>query len=808
MELPNAYNAKEVEKKWQDFWEKSKIYKFDPDSKKKIFSIDTPPPYASAGHLHIGHALHYTQFEIIARAKRMLGYNVYFAPCFDNNGLPTERYVESKFNISKDKTTKAEFRELCLKESKIVEAEYANRVFKLLGHSYDWDLLYTTIGNEAQKVSQTSFVDLYKKGHLYRGEEPTLWCTFHQTAIAQAEVEDKERTTKLNYINFGLEDGGKIEIATTRPEFLAACVGIFVHPDDKRYEKLVGKNAIVPLFNLKVPIMKDTAVDPEFGSGIVMICTFGDTTDINWWKTHRLPLRIILTKDGKLNEHAGPYKGMGLDAARAAILDDLKAKGNFIKDEPLKQTVGACWRCGTPIEFIVAKQWFIRTLDYKKELIAQANKINWHPEFFKKRFEDWTNNLAWDWCISRQRFYGVPIPVWYCKKCGEVMIPDEKDLPLDPEQAKPKNKCKCGSSEFEPEHDVFDTWMTSSMSPEIAIRWLEKPKNFKKMLPMTLRPQSHDIIRTWAFYTILKSYLHFKSIPWKDILIGTFVLDPQGRGMHKSKGNAIWTHELLDKFNVDVVRYWVGTANFGDDLPFKEKDLIAGQKFQTKLWNASRFAIMHLKDYDNKKPKKLELYDKALLSKLNKLAKQAAEYLEAYRVSDAKKIVEYFFWHDLCDNYLEVVKDRMYNADKRGKDARRSAQYALYTALLAILKMIAPIMPHITEEIYQSFFKQFENAESIHISGWPEYDKKMSDEVAEKAGAVADAAVEHARRAKSEQNLSLKSELKELAVEAKISEKDFDAVKEDVIGATKAVTVLFKNLDESDKKDIEIHIKL
>lgn len=790
MQLPKQYNAEEIEKKWQKYWEERKIYKFDKKSKKPIYSIDVPPPYASAGHLHIGHALHYTQFEIIARYRRMNGYNVYFAPCFDNNGLPTEKYVEDKFKISKENVTKAEFRKLCKEESAKVEKEYANKVFRRLGHSYDWSLLYTTIDPRAQKVAQLSFLDLVKKNESYRSEEPTLWCIKHQTALAQAEIEDLQRTTKLNYIYFDMEDGSKIEIATTRPEFLPACVGIFVHPKDKRYKHLLGQKATVPIFKQKIPIMKDEQVDQTFGSGILMVCTFGDTADIERWKIHKLPLKIILAKDGKLNKECGKYAGLTIKEAQEKIIQDLDDQGYLIKQEQLQQTVGTCWRCHTPIEFIITKQWFIKTLAHKEKLIHQGRQINWYPEYYRKRYEDWTNNLAWDWCISRQRFYGVPIPAWYCKKCGETILPEEKDLPIDPEQTKPKKSCKCRSNEFKPDPDVFDTWMTSSMTPQVAIQWPEKPEQFKKMFPTSLRPQAHDIIRTWAFYTILKSLLHFNKIPWKDIALGTYVLDPKGHGMHKSKGNAIWSHELLDKYNVDVVRYWVGTATFGEDLPFQEKDLITGHKFQTKLWNASKFVITHLQNYKKEKQKKIEKIDKWLLTKLQQVIKKTTDSYQNYKTGEAKRIIEQFFWHTFCDNYLETVKDRLYNEEKRGKQARISAQYTLYITMLATLKLLAPIMPHITEEIYHMYFNKTEKEKSIHISNWPKYDKKLEDKKTEKIGDKAMDIISKVRQYKTQNQKSMKTEVK-----LTIDEKELKPVLEDLKAVTNAVDVKFgKNL--------------
>ncbi|MBM3200165.1 valine--tRNA ligase [Candidatus Woesearchaeota archaeon] len=786
MELPKDYNAAEAEAKWQKYWEEHNIYKFDPESKKPVYSIDVPPPYASAGHLHIGHALHYTQFEIIARYRRMAGYNVYFAPCFDNNGLPTEKYVEDKFKISKKDTTKSDFRKLCREESSKVEKEYADRVFKTLGHSYDWSLQYTTIDPQAQKVAQKSFIELVKKGEAYRSEEPTLWCPKHQTALAQAEIEDVQRTTKLNYLYFDLENGGKIEVATTRPEFLPSCVGIFIHPKDTRYKHLVSQKAIVPLFKQKVPIMEDEDVDMSFGTGIVMLCLFGDSSDVSWWKKYSLPLKKILTEDGRMNKECGPYQGLTIKEAQEQIIQELDSQGYLIKQEPLQQTVGGCWRCSTPVEFIVTKQWFIKTLIHKEKMIHQGRKINWYPEFYRKRYEDWTNNLAWDWCISRQRFYGVPIPVWYCKKCGTAMLPDEKDLPIDPEHDRPKHKCSCGSEEFTADPDVFDTWMTSSMSPEIAVRWLEKSERFKKMFPTSLRPQSHDIIRTWAFYTILKALLHFNEIPWKDIAIGTFVLDSKGRGMHKSKGNAIWTHELLSKYNIDVVRYWVGTATFGEDLPFQEKDLITGQKFQNKLWNASKFVISHLQDYDCKKPKHLENMDRWLLSKLQEIVQQTTEAYQEYRTGEAKRLVEQFFWHTFCDNYLEISKDRLYNKELHGKEPRHSAQYTLYTAMLSILKMFAPIMPHITEELYSHYFKDKEGKKSIHVSDWPEHDKSLEDKKIEALGDKAVGIISKVRQYKTQNNKSMKTPVKLI-----LDDPELGQVLADLKSVTNATEIIF-----------------
>jgi len=740
------YDSKKIEETWKKHWDREKIFRFNPKSKRSIFSIDTPPPYASSGHLHIGHALHYTQFEIIARIMRLLGREVYFPPGFDDNGLPTEKYVEEKLGINKKKVSREEFRKLCRKESEKIEKQYAERVLKRLGHSYDWSLLYTTISPEAQKIAQTSFLRLVKKKDCYRAEEPVIWCPYHETALAQAEVEDLKRQTKLNYIYFDTEDGEQVQIATTRPEFLPACVGVFVNPKDKKNKKLIGKNLIVPLFKHKVKVRADEKVEMDFGTGIVMVCTFGDNTDIEWWKKHKLELRNLLNKDGSLNELAGKYKGLSIAEARGEILEDLRAEGRLGKQELLQQTVGSCWRCSTPVEYIVTKQWFVKTLKYKKELIKRAGQINWKPEFMRKRFENWTENLAWDWIISRQRYYGIPIPAWYCD-CGEILLPDEKELPIDPLEV--RKKCeKCGK-QMTPDKDVFDTWMTSSNSPEVAGRWLENPKQYKKIAPFSLRPQSHDIIRTWAFYTILKSHLLFNRIPWKNVMIGTYVLSAEGKGMHKSKGNAVWADEIIEKYSVDAFRYWVGSASIGSDLPFKEQELVAGKKFLNKLWNASKFVIMNLKN--RKKPAKLEKIDLWMLQELVDMEKQVKKFYENYNISEARKKIEAFFWHNFCDNYLEIVKDRIYN----NKKGRESAQYTLYYSLLTILKLFSPITPFITEEIYQSYFKKYEKDRSIHISEWPDLKIKRSKD-AEKLGKLFISILQKVRKFKAEKKVSVK----------------------------------------------------
>src|SRR3989344_5964165 len=593
-EPPQNYNPQEAEVKWQNYWKENKIFNFDEKSTLPVYSIDPPPPYASADHLHVGHGMHYSQFEFVARFQRMRGKNVFFPMGYDDNGLPTERYVEKKYKIDKSKTTRKDFIKLCLEETKKTGQTYYD-LFTRLGFSIDWSLLYQTIGDKARRVAQQSFLDLYKKGRLEHIDQPTAWCTQCQTTIAQADFDNVDMTSHFNDIIF--KSGGKdLIIATTRPELLPACVALFHHPEDKRYQQLKGKFAQVPLFNYEVPILADESVNPEKGTGLMMVCTFGDKEDIEKWHKYHLPLRVALTEEGKMNQLAQKYQGLKIKVARTEILEALKKENLLIRQQPITHAVNVHERCGTELEFLKKQQWQIKVLDKKEELLEIAQKINWYPEHMKVRYEHWVKNLQWNWGISRQRYYGVPFPVWYCKRCQEVLLPLEQDLPVDPREEKCKSKCSCSSPIIEPEMDVMDTWMTSSVSPEINADWKGKEER-KHFLPMSLRPQAHDIIRTWAFYTIVKSYYHHDNIPWKDIMISGHGQDPSGQKMSKSKGNFVIAQESIAKYSADAFRFWAASVKLGDDLPYQEKDLLTGQKFITKLWNASKFSLMHLEDY-------------------------------------------------------------------------------------------------------------------------------------------------------------------------------------------------------------------
>lgn len=704
--MSDIYDHKEIEKKILEFWEKNKIYKFD-INRGKIFSIDTPPPTVS-GKMHVGHAFSYSQQDFIARYKRMKE-NVFYPFGTDDNGLPTERLIEKIKNVKSKEMSRAEFIKLCLKTLKEITPAFIQD-WKNLGISSDYDIYYSTIDENSRKISQKSFLDLYKKKIIYKAIFPTIWCPECQTPIAQAELEDKEKDSQFIFINAEIEDGSNITYATTRPELLHACVCISVHKDDERYKKFIGKKAKIPLSNKLVPIIADEFAKIEFGTGAVYWCPYGDKYDVQFIARHPefKPIQV-LEKNGTLNENAKEYAGLKIKEARKKIIEDLQKLGAIEKIEPIKHTANVHDKCGTEIEFITTEQWFIKILDKKNKLISQGKKINWHPEYMRKRYENWINGLEWDWIISRERHFGIPIPVWECKNCNNIIIANEKELPVDPlETKKLCSKCK---KYAEGEEKVLDTWATSSLTPQIAS---SLTKN-KIKIPYSLRPQAHDIIRTWALYTIIKSMYQEKNIPWKNIMISGFATK-EGEKMSKSKGNVIDPQKILEQYGADAMRFWAAGPKLGEDLDYQEKDLINGKKTVNKLLNASNFVFMNLKDYKKQKPKKIKKIDQLFLNKLNDLIIECTDNFEKYEYSKAKSETEKFFWNIFSSNYLEIVKKRIYNETGNKKI---SAQFTLYDSLLVILKLMAPIMPFVTEEIYQKHYRKTEKTDSIHLTKWP-----------------------------------------------------------------------------------------
>ncbi|MEM4244711.1 MAG: valine--tRNA ligase [Candidatus Nanoarchaeia archaeon] len=760
MDLPQNYDAKTSEVKWMEYWEKNRIYKFDLDSKNPIYSIDTPPPTVS-GKMHIGHAFSYAQQDFVARFQRMLGKNVFYPFGTDDNGLATERMIEQLKNLKAAEMPRDEFVKICLETlEKDLRPKYLAD-WKRLGVSCDFSIFYTTINKHCQRISQWSFIDLYKKNRVYRKRTPFMWCPECQTSIAQVELNDKKKSSKFVYIKFETSKGKPITIATTRPELMPACVGIHVNPNDKRYKDFIGAKAKLPIFNREVGIYANKDVDMEFGTGVVYHCTFGDMDDVEWIEKMKIEPIEVMNKDGTFNEKAGKYKGMKSAEAREAIIKDLQDLGVVEKIEPIEHVVNVHERCGTDIEILMTDQWFIKYLDLKDDMLKWGDKLNWYPKHMKNRYDNWVKGLKYDWNISRQRFFGIPFPLWYCKGCGFVVLANESELPVDPLKDKPPVKVcpKCNSKEFIPEKDVMDTWATSSLTPQITVQLMPE-KFYKKLFPMSLRPQAHDIITFWLFNTTVKSQLHYKVNPWHDVMISGWALDPHGKKMSKSKGNIIEPQVMIEKYSADCLRFWAASSKLGEDLPVQEKEFVAGKKFVTKIWNASKFCFTHLADYIGERPKKLELFDEWLLLKLNKVIEASTKSFENYDYSRTKSEVENFFWNVFCDNYLEIVKDRLYNYDVRGEDARLSAQYTLYNSLLTIIKLMAPITPYITEEIYQNYYAKEEKLKSIHVSSWPKYDKGWEDKDLEKLGDDALEIISKVRKFKSEHGKALKTPVK------------------------------------------------
>ncbi|VVB99894.1 Isoleucine--tRNA ligase [uncultured archaeon] len=774
----------ENERKWQAAWEKSKIYAFDFKSKAPVFSIDTPPPTVS-GRMHLGHAFSYSQADFIARYKRMKGFNVFYPFGLDDNGLATERLVEKSRKIRAKDFTREEFIKICLEETRKHEDVMISD-FRSLGLSLDWGTLYRTIEPLARKISQRSFLDIYKSGRAYRKEAPSMWCPSCETAIAQAELEDVEMDSTFNDLVFMVKDGkGQLTVSTTRPEMLPSCVAIFIHPSDKRKKELLGKKAVVPIFGQEVPILEDARVDPEKGTGIVMCCTFGDQTDMEWYFAYNLPLRISFTKDGRMTELAGKYGGMKIRDARKEIIKDLGEAGTLVSQKQVRHSVKVHERCKTEMEIMNAKQWFIKYLDLKEEFLKKGRELKWHPEHMRVRYENWINGLQWDWSLSRQRFYGVPFPLWYCAKCNSEIPADEKQLPVDPLQDSPAaKKCpKCGATEFTPEKDVLDTWATSSLTPQINSQWGVDEGRHKKLFPMSLRPQAHDIITLWTFNTIVKAYLHEKKLPWKDIMISGHALDPKGRKMSKSLGNSVSPVEMVEKYSADMLRYWAATGTLGDDLPLQEKEFLSGKKFLTKLSNASRFAAMKAKgmklDSFEKHRNSLRTADKWILSRLERAKKEATDSLEAYEYSKALAALRSFFWLEFADFYIEMVKHRT-PEEKPGEGTE--ARATLLKVTTELLKMLSPFVPHASEEIFQSNFKSCAEKESVHLERWPEADGKLVDAEAEAAGELAKKIIAGLRKHKTANNMAMNAELAEAEVfiENGADLKRFGEISEDV----------------------------
>lgn len=812
--LNKKYNFKESEEKWQKYWQDNNIFKFDWNDIKdrnKIFSIDTPPPHVS-GSLHMGHVFGYSQMDIIARFQRMFGKNVFYPVGFDDNGLPSERYVEKKINKKSKSMERQEFVKICDKEIQDAE-QFMKEEFIKMNYSFDFDSAYRTISPTARKVSQMSFIDLYNKGLLYRKEEPIIWDVVDQTALAQTEAEDKEIESQMNYIKFNvvekkdnIEGGCKITppqggsdsqyivIMTTRPELLPACVALFAHPDD--FEKYRGKSAITPL-GVEVPILFDESVEKDKGTGIMMCCTFGDGADVEKYKKYNLPLKMIINEKGCLyfdnvpeieDKYKSRLDGLFTTKAREEILNILEEEGKIAKaPEKIVHNVKVGERSKSPLEILVKNQWNIRVIDAKNELHKKASEIKWNPEWMENRIHSWIDGLSWNWCISRQRFFGVPVPCWYSKRIGEegkVLLPDIDQLPVEPTVDLPKGY---STDEVVRETDVFDTWMTSSVSPQLSMQGIAKDlccdkERFEILdLPFDLRAQGHDIIRTWAFCTITKALYHENTIPWKSIFVNGHCLASDGTKMSKSKGNGVDPIKAVERFGADAIRYWAGSANLGYDTPYSEDTISKGQKLITKLFNSAKFAELNFDKLNNeiltpvddiKNGLILETIDKWIISKTRTAIENVTKSFEKFDYSKALELIENLFWNDFCDNYLEIAKIRCYGAtgfkyqDKELNNteidvinkSQQSGVRTIYYVFNAILKMFAPFVPTICDEIYSCIYEnEFNKSKSISARGtWPKFNDFVNDSDAEKIGEVAKNILAEVRKYKSDKNISIK----------------------------------------------------
>jgi len=780
-QLTGEYDPDDIEPKWQDHWVTEETYAYDGDADTR-FSIDTPPPTVS-GNLHMGHLYQFTLQDFVARFHRMADDTVYFPFGYDDNGIASERLTERELDIRHQDFERHVFQEKCRDICTEYEDEFTKDV-QSLAISVDWDNTYKTIEPRVQRASQLSFLDLYEQGREYRQRAPTIWCPDCETAISQVEQEDEDKSTKFNDIAFDLVADGDgpitwdetFTISTTRPELLPACVSVFVHPDDDENQHLVGGTARVPLFEQEVPIIADERVDMETGSGLVMCCTFGDQNDIEWYQAHDLDLRLAIDESATMTEVAGDYEGMHTTEAREAIIEDLDGEGYLLESRDHEHAVQVHERCATEVEYLVTEQWYIKLLDKKDEYLQAGRDMEWFPEKMYSRYEHWIEGLEWDWCISRQRDSGIPIPVWYCDDCGEPIVAKRADLPVDPlSDDAPVESCpECEHDELTPEEDVFDTWATSSLTPLINAGWDwhadesadtadsvgEEAGEFRmdnpELYPFDLRPQGHDIISFWLFHTVVKCYEHTDEVPFENVMVNGMVLDENREAMSKSKGNVIPPSEVLENFPVDAARYWAAGTSIGDDFPYKEGDLEAGERLLQKLWNASRLVDQLTPESRPAEPDELSSVDRWLLAELDATVDSVTKKFEAYAFSKARNELRSFFWNTFCDDYLEIAKQRLSN----GGDT--STEYTLLTAHQTFLKLFAPFLPHITEELWDRMYVETpETGGSIHTTDWPTGGGYEADL---KAGETAMEVVSALRRYKTENGLPLNADLDHVEV--------------------------------------------
>ncbi|MGM0385520.1 MAG: valine--tRNA ligase [Actinomycetota bacterium] len=773
--VPDRVSADGLEDRWNDIWEQQRTYAFDRSTARdEVYSIDTPPPTVS-GSLHVGHVFSYTHTDIIARYKRMRGLEVFYPMGWDDNGLPTERRVQNYYGVRCDPSlpyaegyepphrggegksvraadqlpiSRRNFVELC--ERLTIEDELQfEALWRHLGLSVDWSHHYQTIGARAQKIAQAAFLRNLAADQAYAAAAPGLWDVTFQTAVAQAELEARDYPGHYHTVNFHRPDGGLVTIETTRPELLPACVALVAHPDDERYHHLFGTTVASPLFNVELPVLPHPLAEMDKGAGIAMCCTFGDLTDVVWWRELGLPTRSVLGRDGRIlpetpewitdEDGRGVYEAMAgrtTFSSREVVVGALREAGDLAGEPtPTMRKANFFEKGDKPLEIVTSRQWYIRNggrparthggVDLREKLLARGRELRFHPDFMRVRYENWVNGLNSDWLISRQRFFGVPLPLWYAlDESGEVdfdrvLTPDEDTLPVDPTTDAPAGYDEEQRGEpggFVGEVDIMDTWATSSLTPQIAGGWLHDDDLFGRVYPMDLRPQGQDIIRTWLFSTVVRAELEFDALPWSDAAISGWILDPDRKKMSKSKGNVVTPMDLLLKHGSDGVRYWAASARLGTDAAFEEGQMKIGRRLAIKVLNASKFALTMSRGDIAVDPAAVVVpIDRAMLADLATVVRTATDAFERYDHTRALEVTETFFW-TFCDDYLELVKDRAYNSEGAYAETdAASARVALVIAVDTFLRLFAPVLPFATEEVW-SWWREG----SVHTAPWPE----------------------------------------------------------------------------------------
>ena len=686
------------------------------DESRRLFVIDPPPPFTD-GALHMGQAYWVSYIDALARYKRMRGFNVLFPVGWDMQGFPSEIATEKKYGKSLQRD---EFYAKCAELSQ-QNLEVMKKQMLSLGASFDQSLEYKTLSESYRRKVQFALLTLFKKGMTYRMKHSVSWCTNCVTSISREEIEEREESSTLNTIAF--EVGSEsINISTTRPEMLHACVAVAVNPDDERYSKLVGKKAVVPIYGRKVPVIADQIVDKGFGTGAEMVCTFGDKNDVLLYHKHGLELVEAIDEHGKL-KNSGELDGMSLKDARAKVLEKLKEKKLLIETTAIKHQVKKHDRCSTNVELLSSTQWFIKTKDFSDKIIESGKSITWDPDFAVQRLIDWAQFIEWDWNISRNRIFGTPIPFWYCADCGEVIAPEESDLPVNPALEKAKvQKCpKCGSESIVGEQATCDNWVDSAITPLIIAGWPDDKNLFERAYPSTVRIQGSDIVRTWAFYTIFMNWALVGQKPIENMLINGMVLGPDGTEMHKSLGNSIYPEEVLSKYGTDVLRLWVAmSGSIGKDKRFSYEEVDKAKAFITKLKNSAKFVIKAAPAAIEEQPHKgMGIFDVWVLNRLNMAIKSATEAYDSFNLYAASSKLMDFYWHDFCDYYIENVKHRVPEPEK-GESAKAAA-YTLRHVLSTFLQLISPIIPFVAEEINETL-----GNESLMAQQMPKYAEKKS----------------------------------------------------------------------------------